>query len=336
MLSRTINAVTDNDPQGALEVVDELIARGQDLRTFCRDLMALIRDLTVTKVAGENHNLLESSAFDGAQLKGFAEPFTGSDLIRFFNSIAQTESGLKDATNARLALELGLIKLIEMRRLSSIEDILERLKAFENAAIPAPAQERAAAAAAEPEKKTLKSPKPVTAPEKPLEEPPWESRSYDDVPSESVDTHDIAEIDEPTPIFEPREVPVAKLPPLTSEQLEHIEDKWLDPAYELKLALSGDDLLPFSNISDLRTQLLGAETVAATVTSSASGAAAAPARDLSRYMPELSANENETGEMPVLPPEAGPEEMRAFANAHPVVRRAMRIFRAEIVSVEHI
>src|SRR5690606_41045940 len=110
----------------ALEVVAEPVARGRDLGPCCRGLRAPSRDLTVVKVAGNGAALLESSAFDPEQLAELAEPFSGSDLIRFFNSIAETESSLKDATNARLTLEIGLVKLIEMRRLAAVEDILER------------------------------------------------------------------------------------------------------------------------------------------------------------------------------------------------------------------
>ncbi len=343
MLTRSIKAIADRDPQPALEVVDELVARGQDLRTFCRDLMALIRDLTVVKVAGNGAALLESSAFDPEQLAQLAEPFSGSDLIRFFNSIAETESSLKDATNARLTLEIGLVKLIEMRRLAAVEDILERLTAIEGSPRAASTHhEKAAAAAVTPEKKTLKSADPAGSPEvtdsealpPQNEEPRWESRSYHDEPADDEEPPLDAEPLPPAAAFIPADMPVAKLPPLSSEDLAHVDDKWLDAAYEIKLKLSGDDLMPIPNIDRLRMQLFGAEASAASV--SHSGAAAVPARDVSRYMPDLAVEEDESGEIPVLPPSPGTDDLMAFAEAHPTVRRAMRIFRAEIVSVEQI
>ena len=40
-----------------------------------------------------------------------AEPFSESDLIRFFNSVSETESKLRDATQPRYVLEIGLGKI---------------------------------------------------------------------------------------------------------------------------------------------------------------------------------------------------------------------------------
>ncbi len=42
-----------------------------------------------------------------------AAPFSESDLVRFFNSLCETETKLKDATQSRYVIEIGLIKLVE-------------------------------------------------------------------------------------------------------------------------------------------------------------------------------------------------------------------------------
>src|ERR687886_562190 len=53
LLSRVMRAVADEKPSEALAVVEELSARGHELRNFCRDLLAHLRDLLVLKVAGD-------------------------------------------------------------------------------------------------------------------------------------------------------------------------------------------------------------------------------------------------------------------------------------------
>ena len=59
-----------------------------------------------------------------------SEPFTETDLLRFFNSLCETEASLREATHPRYVLEIGLIKLIDMRSVVSVETLLERLQAL--------------------------------------------------------------------------------------------------------------------------------------------------------------------------------------------------------------
>ncbi|HEY0460200.1 MAG TPA: DNA polymerase III subunit gamma/tau [Pyrinomonadaceae bacterium] len=133
MLVRIVTAIAYNKPSEALNVVDDLIARGHDLRNYCRDLLSFFRDLLIAKVAGGSEHLLETAVLSADELDKYALHFSESDLIRFFNSLSETESKLRDATQSRYVLEIGLVKLIEMRRVAPLEKILERLAKLENA-----------------------------------------------------------------------------------------------------------------------------------------------------------------------------------------------------------
>src|SRR5690606_34920671 len=127
MLTRIVSAVAGRRSKDVLAVVDDLISRGHDLRNFSRDLLALFRDLLVYKIAGDSDGLLESSILTPEDLKAHAEPFSESDILRLFNSLSETESKLREATQSRYVLEVGLVKLVELKRLAAIEDILERI-----------------------------------------------------------------------------------------------------------------------------------------------------------------------------------------------------------------
>ncbi len=129
-LSLVIKAIAEKNAKGTLDVVDDLIGRGHDLRNFCRDLLGLFRDLLVFKVAGSESRLYESALLSPDEMKVASKPFTEADLLRFFNSLAETETKLKEASHSRHILEIGLIRLIEMRRVVAIEDILNRLSAL--------------------------------------------------------------------------------------------------------------------------------------------------------------------------------------------------------------
>ena len=133
ILTRVIDSIATNSPAGAIMVVDDIVMRGHDLRNFCRDLLAHFRDLLVTKVSG-NEELLESAVCDIAELKRQAELFSESDLVRFFHSLSETETKLRAATQPRYQLEVGIVKLMELRGVESIGEILERLKSLESGA----------------------------------------------------------------------------------------------------------------------------------------------------------------------------------------------------------
>jgi DNA polymerase-3 subunit gamma/tau len=133
MLARVINGIAASSPADALAVVDDLVMRGHDLRNFCRDLLAHLRDLLVAKVSGETDGFLDSSSADRKELIRQSASFTESDLIRFFHSLTETENSLRTAAHPRYQLEVGLVKLMEMRRLAPLQQIIERLDALEEA-----------------------------------------------------------------------------------------------------------------------------------------------------------------------------------------------------------
>jgi DNA polymerase-3 subunit gamma/tau len=131
VLARVMRGVAEQRPAEALAVVEDLVARGHDLRNFCRDLLAHVRDLLVFKVAGDS----SAEAFAGRagrqELATVAREFSESDLVRFFHSLTDTETRLRESAHPRYQLEIGLVKLVEMRRLAPLGEIIERLNALE-------------------------------------------------------------------------------------------------------------------------------------------------------------------------------------------------------------
>jgi DNA polymerase III gamma/tau subunit len=57
--------------------------------------------------------------------------FSESDLVRFFHSLAETETKLRAATQPRYQLEIGIVKLMELRGVESISELMQRLATLE-------------------------------------------------------------------------------------------------------------------------------------------------------------------------------------------------------------
>jgi DNA polymerase III subunit gamma/tau len=131
ILIRTMNAVIEKSSRDVLEIVEELVSRGQDLRNFCRDLMVHTRDLLMIKATGSG-DLLGPSSLHQKELAEQSKNFSESDLTRLFQSLTETETSLRQAAHPRYQLELGLVKLVEIKRLSPLDELVRRLEQLEN------------------------------------------------------------------------------------------------------------------------------------------------------------------------------------------------------------
>jgi hypothetical protein len=76
---------------------------------------------------------LDAGDAERRELSFAAQEFSESDLVRFFHSLSETERILREGAHPRYQLEIGLVKLIEMRRLAPLGLIIERLNALEEA-----------------------------------------------------------------------------------------------------------------------------------------------------------------------------------------------------------
>src|SRR5437762_3325016 len=101
------------------------------VRCAMRSLLSHFRDLLIAKVSGSDE-LLESAACERSELARQAARFSESDLVRFFHSLSETETKLRTATHPRYQLEVGLVKLMEMRRLQPVSELIERIAALED------------------------------------------------------------------------------------------------------------------------------------------------------------------------------------------------------------
>ena len=131
----------------------------------------------------------------------------------------------------------------------------------------------------------------------------------------------------------------SKLTPISSEELEHIEDSKLDEAYEAKLQRLGDNLYPIKNASKIIEVLLGDNSengVSAVIETSGNGAAtaAAPARKKTVFEIPVFETEDETLPLPELSDDPTEEELWHYAESHPLTKKLIRIFRGKLVEVK--
>ena len=131
-LNQTLQAIADQDSTRLVRIVDEVVSRGYDLRNFCREMMVHIRALLVVKIAGFDPELIQLPESEAATLGRLAESFSEQDLLRFFSILTKTEQDIKQSSQPRFQLEIGLVKLAQAQRLYLLEEAIGRIQALES------------------------------------------------------------------------------------------------------------------------------------------------------------------------------------------------------------
>jgi DNA polymerase-3 subunit gamma/tau len=124
ILSRIVKAIANNDAAAILGQVGELVEAGQDLKGFCRTLISQFRNLMVLKAGIADPALLGIPETLLPDLREQAALFSKEDLLRLFETILKIDSSMRNATQIRFLLEMGLLELAYVARMKSIEDLI--------------------------------------------------------------------------------------------------------------------------------------------------------------------------------------------------------------------
>ncbi|MFN7935629.1 MAG: DNA polymerase III subunit gamma/tau [Bryobacteraceae bacterium] len=136
-LELVTNALLDSDAKRMIEIVQELEHSGQNLQHFCRELCRFFRNLLVARISGADTRLIAASANERERLELLAGKFSEEDLTRYLHLILELFQGLQTSLQPRMHLELGLVKLVQAGRLTSVEELLAQLRSGGAPAAPA-------------------------------------------------------------------------------------------------------------------------------------------------------------------------------------------------------
>jgi DNA polymerase III subunit gamma/tau len=128
LFAELAEAISAQDSERVLEMVNRLSAEGYELTHFCGEFTRFVRNLAVARSCGADSPLLQVPPSERATLGRLAKLFGEEDLARFFQVLLRTESEMRYALRPRYHLELGLLKLVHAKKLVSLENILARLQ----------------------------------------------------------------------------------------------------------------------------------------------------------------------------------------------------------------
>jgi DNA polymerase III subunit gamma/tau len=149
LLFEAVDAVIAEDPKGVLLGVEKMARSGRDPSQFARDLLAHLRHLLVTQTVGEVPNTFVVTATDSGRLAAQANAIGAATLVRTVDELAAALTAVREGDDARMAVEIALLKAARPDLDPSTEGLLRRIERLEQGT-SAPAADAASADELEP------------------------------------------------------------------------------------------------------------------------------------------------------------------------------------------
>ncbi|MGP8252386.1 MAG: DNA polymerase III subunit gamma/tau [Terracidiphilus sp.] len=124
VFERLMEAVAAGQSAELMEQLNVLLSAGHSPQALARQMVRYLRNALMTKLGGEQTELLQISADERARAARSALLFTEEELTRNLQIVLRTFDDLNYRQEQRLHLELGLLKLIHAQRLLPIEELL--------------------------------------------------------------------------------------------------------------------------------------------------------------------------------------------------------------------
>ncbi|MFN8163457.1 MAG: DNA polymerase III subunit gamma/tau [Solirubrobacterales bacterium] len=131
LLFDAVDAVAAEDPRAVLLGVEEMARSGRDPSQFARDLLGHLRHLLVTQTTGEVPASFVVTAADSARLQAQAGAVTAATLVRTIDDLATALTAVREGDDARMAVEIALLKAARPDLDPSTEGLLRRVERLE-------------------------------------------------------------------------------------------------------------------------------------------------------------------------------------------------------------
>ncbi|HXE96668.1 MAG TPA: DNA polymerase III subunit gamma/tau, partial [Dongiaceae bacterium] len=132
-------AVFGGDTQGVLAGIKQVDLVGYNMRQFCQELIEHFRNLLVIRSVKKPEEILDMTAAELEELQKQSLHVTAVDIQRRLTLFIKAESDMAYASFPRLIVEMALLKASQLAPLVPIQDLIDKIKALETAAVHTPA-----------------------------------------------------------------------------------------------------------------------------------------------------------------------------------------------------
>jgi DNA polymerase-3 subunit gamma/tau len=130
---RATEALLSGDAAACLQCVAAVAEQGLDLLHFTRQLLECARDLVVLRVVGAGSDAAVALTPDElARAKQLADAHERAELERLFGGLTKLIEEVGQAAMPQMTLEMGLVRLASRPPLVAVQELITRLKGFED------------------------------------------------------------------------------------------------------------------------------------------------------------------------------------------------------------
>ena len=121
--------VADETAPQVFELAGRFMEAGYDLRSVCRELSRLVRDLLVLKVDPSRITDPEiATDAERERLEALATRFSREDLLRGFDVLSRAEFEIRSATQPRYNFEVAMLRWMHLRKLVPLTELIDGLE----------------------------------------------------------------------------------------------------------------------------------------------------------------------------------------------------------------
>jgi DNA polymerase-3 subunit gamma/tau len=131
LLFDAVDAVAAEDPKAVLLGVEKMARSGRDPSQFARDLLGHLRHLLITQTTGEVPTSFVVTATDSARLQSQSAAVSAATLVRTIDDLALALTAVREGDDARMAVEIALLKAARPDLDPSTEGLLRRIERLE-------------------------------------------------------------------------------------------------------------------------------------------------------------------------------------------------------------
>ena len=125
------NAIIQRSVEKSIGIIEEVVFSGKDIYLFIKDLIAHYRNLLMAKVTNNPEEVLDMAEENIELIKEQSARLRAEEIMRCIRILQEAEGNAKLSKQARLYLELAIIKMCKIEYDTSNEVILSRLNKLE-------------------------------------------------------------------------------------------------------------------------------------------------------------------------------------------------------------
>lgn len=131
LLFEIVDIVSRRDTAGALFFVEGLMGSARDIRQFTKELIDHLRNLFVIRSTDEPAGMIDATPDALARMEAQTCSFRPSEIMRFMDILTETHGEMRWSPDAKLLLEMALVKMTKPEVDASLDGLLYRIDELE-------------------------------------------------------------------------------------------------------------------------------------------------------------------------------------------------------------